>query len=413
MVNEFVLDDSKLLCASCVGKRKLRAWVLANGTEGRCEYNPAHKSKKVVTLQEFGDQADEYLRSNYQLGELRPYYSDNDKRYEEREGDSMMEILLNDLQCEETLCEDLEEYLPHTDASDIMDGGEGFYDFSDLYEKISVAQKRELLEQEEYWYEERYRFKWDNFCILAKHQKRYFGLKEELDQLFGDVKTYEAGVIKPIYDLEKGVSLYRSRLLDDDFKEANLRKNPLKELSCPTPNKTKPGRMNVEFIPALYASFNPETALAEMRPGIADQIAIGHFRLKTSVRIFDFTVFERALRNKQLTDVERQKCLTHSRYQFIRDLQDEISKPISMNARSLEYIPTQILAEYVQHYLNCDGMIYKSAMNRDLKADNRNIVLFGKYDIIINNLLEYMSYEIASVSNIKFEYQSIKDTDLF
>jgi hypothetical protein len=56
-------------------------------------------------------------------------------------------------------------------------------------------------------------------------------------------------------------------------------------------------------------------------------------------------------------------------------MQDEISKPISPFAMQREYIPTQIVAEYLREYFTCDAVIYKSSLHRDDKMDNRNIVI--------------------------------------
>jgi hypothetical protein len=49
--------------------------------------------------------------------------------------------------------------------------------------------------------------------------------------------------------------------------------------------------MNVEYIPVFYGAFSEETAVAEIRPGIGEEVAVGEFELRRELRVFDFTAF--------------------------------------------------------------------------------------------------------------------------
>jgi RES domain len=86
--------------------------------------------------------------------------------------------------------------------------------------------------------------------------------------------------------------------LDDDFNEGRLQKNPPAELSAPPKERARAGRMTVEYIPAFYGAFSEDTALAEMRPSIGDQVAVGEFVLQKTLKVFDFTVFSKATGDK-------------------------------------------------------------------------------------------------------------------
>src|SRR6202022_1310326 len=140
--------------------------------------------------------------------------------------------------------------------------------------------------------------------------------------LFGTPEEYDVGTIRPAYVLEIGQKIYRARLLDDGFTESHLNNNPAKELSAPPKEKARAGRMSVEYIPAFYGAFSEETAVAEIRPGIGDQVAVGELAVMKQVRVFDFTAFSRSRGEAW------KESYAHTRYDFITQLQDEISKPI-------------------------------------------------------------------------------------
>jgi hypothetical protein len=172
--------------------------------------------------------------------------------------------------------------------------------------------------------------------------------------------------------LPSGQKIFRARLLDDLLTEERLQTDPAHELGAPPTERTRAGRMNVEYIPAFYAAFSGDTAVAEIRPGIGEQVAIGEFTLRRELKTFDFTAFDR-------TDREHlEKAHTHTRYDFISQMEGEISKPILAFDRQREYIPTQIVAEYLREYFACDAVIYRSSMIKDRNRESRNIVLLNK-----------------------------------
>jgi hypothetical protein len=158
--------------------------------------------------------------------------------------------------------------------------------------------------------------------------------------------------------------------------------------------------MNVEYIPAFYGAFCEETAIAEIRPGIGDEVAVGEFVLARDLKVFDFTAFSRA------RGVAWKDLVTHTRYEFITQMQDEISKPISPLAMQREYIATQIVAEYLREYFACDAVIYKSSMHRDEKKDNRNIVILNRGEEFVGteseNLLSYSRHETKDILDVVY-----------
>jgi RES domain len=283
---------------------------------------------------------------------------------------------------------------------DIARGAEPFYDDSQNYEEIDAIEKREREEWEERWYENRFRYQWQDFCEKVQYGRRFFQLKEPLDALFGDPKEYERGTIPPLYTLPVGQKIYRARLIDDGLKVEKLRQNPADELGAPPKELTRAGRMNVEYIPAFYAAFSEETAVAEIRPGIGEQIAIGEFVLQHELKVFDFTAFARA-------DRERWgEAYAHTRYDFIDQMEGEISKPILPFDRQREYIPTQIVAEYIREYFGCDAVIYRSSMIKVRDKESRNIVFLNRGEAFTGTQsapLAFSRYTAKEIADITYE----------
>jgi len=226
---------------------------------------------------------------------------------------------------------------------------------------------------------------------------RFFGIKKKLDELFGTPREYGEGPVKPLYDLPAGQTLFRARVLGELTEDA-VNTEGAAVLGAPPVNRTQPGRMNVEFIPVFYASFSRETALAELRPSIGDSIAIGRFTTRLPLKVFDFTVFESRA-------ADRKRFVDHSRYDFVSQMQTEISKPVRPHERQREYIPTQIVSEYLQSFFGCDAVIYRSSMQRDQSVDSRNIVILHRENFVGTDdlsVLSYVDWSLKDVIDVKY-----------
>lgn len=227
---------------------------------------------------------------------------------------------------------------------------------------------------------------------------RFFGIKQKLDELFGDPAEYGEGPVKPLYDLGAAQTLYRARLMRDDLTEEVLNADGATRLGAPPAERTQGGRMNVEFIPVFFAAFSKATVVAELRPSIGDSIAIGTFKTRVSLKVFDFTVFDQRAE-------DHRHFVEHSRYDFITQLQTEISRPVRPHERQREYIATQIVAEYLKSFFGCDAIIYRSAMQRDEEQDDRNIVILNRAGFVGDadpNVLSYTGWSMEDVTDVRY-----------
>lgn len=399
-IYERMTDDRKL-CSRCIQEGPLRDWLESAGVEGDCDFDPEHTAVPCVSVDEFAEHADSWFQENYQPGgptsEIDPD-PESDRIYHGTEGQPYEEIFSEELGSSDKVLRAVLDALPDVSDHDISQGAEPFYTDAHNFESIEAARAREKADQDEYWFANRYAFEWEDFCAQVQFSSRFFGIKERLDGLFGQPEEYGEGPVKPLYELAAGQVLFRARLMDGDLTEEALQANGAALLGPPPTARTQAGRLNVEFIPVFYAAFARSTAVAELRPGIGDSIAIGRFRTRVPLKVFDFTVFDHRA-------ADRRHYYDHSRYDFITQMQDEISRPVRPHERQREYIATQIVAEYLKTHFGCDAVIYKSSMQRDDAEDNRNIVILHRETFVGTEdpgVISYVDWSLQDVIDVRY-----------
>ncbi len=379
----------------------MQDWIETTGVEGDCAFDDDHTSVPCVRVDEFAEEADRWFQANYQPGaETFEVDSDpdSDKIYHGTEGQPYEEIFAEEFGSSSEVLRAVLDALPDADHYEVAQGGERFYTDAHNFESIAAAHAREKADQDEYWFANRYAFGWKDFCEQVQFSARFFGIKERLDELFGKAEEYGEGPVRPLYELAADQRLFRARLIDGNLTEDALPADGATLLGPPPIERTQSGRMNVEFIPVFYAAFSGATAIAELRPGIGDSVAIGRFMTRVPLKVFDFTVFDQRA-------ADRTHFYDHSRYDFITQMQDEISRPVRPHERQREYIATQIVAEYLQSYFGCDAVIYKSSMQRDHAEDNRNIVILHRKTFVGTEdpaVLSYVDWSLREVTDVRY-----------
>ena len=397
-------EDQKL-CCECITAPDFMKIIESRGQTGKCDFDTFHEPGPVMTVEAFAEHVDVFFREHYQLGEDAPYFVDgSDNVQHGQAGSDLADILANELQADtDDVVQAIIEFLPDVSQRDVMQGAEPFYDDTANYESIEDVSKREIERSEEYWFENRFHYQWEEFCNLVQYESRYFKAKEALDGLFGKPETYLTGKINPIYTFKAGGIIFRARLLEHSLTKDKLRARPAMELGAPPRERTSAGRMNVEFIPAFYAAFSELTAVAEIRPSIEEQVAIGRFSLARDIRVFDFTAFS------EVTGENWKEVVSHTRYDFIDQMVDEISRPLIASERQRHYISTQIVAEYLKEYFDCDAVIYRSAAVGQSERAAKNIVLLPRGTEFVAGdtpLLGFEGYEIKTVTSIQYQLEA-------
>ena len=128
----------------------------------------------------------------------------------------------------------------------------------------------------------------------------------------------------------------------------------------PLPEKVSDGRVNPRGIACLYLASKEETAILEVRPLIGSYVSVAQFRVNRELQLVDcseaaFTLLDFFEPNLSAEDMEKV---------IWSDMNRAFSAPVERGDESLDYIPTQILAETFKS-LGYDGVGYKSGYDED------------------------------------------------
>ena len=184
--------------------------------------------------------------------------------------------------------------------------------------------------------------------------------------LLNDISTNPE---RTITGIEK---LYRSRGVHDLEK---INKSPdfygygVAESFIPPIKMTKDMRANYRYIPYLYCSDDPYLSVIEVRPRYGAYVSVATIAVKEEIRLLDFT-----MRNKI-------KTMKEVKQNLFSDLSELFSKPVAEDDDTLDYVPTQYIAEYAKN-LGYDGIAFKSSLDVDsgkafVSSRKTNIVVFN------------------------------------
>jgi RES domain-containing protein len=153
----------------------------------------------------------------------------------------------------------------------------------------------------------------------------------------------------------------------------------------PIPNWQGEGRANPRGIPCLYIATHRDTALAEVRPWIGATLSVAQLKTARDLKVIDCS---RNHEKGSLIKVFGNSELSSDDGLWIA-IDGAFAKPVSKEAESKEYIPTQIIAEVFKSS-GYDGIVYKSL----LSPDGFNLALFNLNDADVINCALYQANSI-------------------
>jgi len=202
-------------------------------------------------------------------------------------------------------------------------------------------------------------------------------------ELLNDIST------NPERNLSNGTILFRSRVINDD-KETNKESGffgfDSRNSFVPPSKVTKDLRANYRYIPYLYCSNHPYTAIIEVRPRLSAHVSLASIQVNSNIRLLDFTMQNIS---SKMSDAKKN---------LFYDLSYLYSKPIADDDDIIDYIPTQYIAEYVKN-LGYDGIAYKSSLTPELEGqDVEKYPELDRYNIVVFNYKK-----CAPIKSNKFE----------
>jgi hypothetical protein len=158
----------------------------------------------------------------------------------------------------------------------------------------------------------------------------------------------------------------------------------------PTVDFASEGRSNPKGIVYLYVAEDKDTAVSEVRPSLGEILSIGELNSNKELKIIDFSKHN----GKFFVINPSQNDINEAAW---RDMDKAFSIPVKNNDFNSDYVPTQIIAEFIKS-LGYDGIAYKSSL-----AQGKNITLFDLDSTTISNVnifkLKKINYEFDKELN--------------
>ena len=173
-------------------------------------------------------------------------------------------------------------------------------------------------------------------------------------QLLDELATNPEIILLP------GDKLYRCRNIrnaNDINKEPGFFGYNSKDSFVAPANLTKDMRANYKYIPYLYCANHPYIALVEVRPRLSSFVSVATIEVQERLALLDFT-----MRNIP-------KKMMETKQNLFSDLSYLFSKPVAFEDDTLDYIPTQYIAEYAKG-LGYDGIVFESSLTPELKGQD-------------------------------------------
>jgi hypothetical protein len=179
-----------------------------------------------------------------------------------------------------------------------------------------------------------------------------------------------------------GKCFYRARL------SHNKNGFDINNMGIPPKGKRSAGRINPEGIGVLYLSSDCITVLNEVRATTFDYVTIGKFQLKEDIAIVNLSGISTTSPFRYGGELE--KYIANRK--VLQEIALELAKPLRRSDSSLEYLPTQYIAEFIKS-LEYDGVEYAST----LRDGGFNLAVFD------GSLFECVETYTVEVKEISYE----------
>ena len=362
--------DTKHICHECIGEAFLAAEVKSQGLSGLCDQCGIVQG--AITLWDLADRIHEVLKEHFQL---TPPYPDEPYEYMmaneslwERRGDPVKDVIGDLAELEPDIVDQIVALLSGQNAYGAMRAGE-----EDPYGNEAMYEARDPDASS-------FRYTWDEFRQHVRSRSRFFS--EEADKMltfiFGDLNSHVANdgtpVVREIKHDDKYIAIWRGRRAQSEQDIERILKAPAREMGAPLSSSAKAGRMNAEGISVFYGATDQGTCVSEVRATVGGRVVLARFELLRPIKLLDLDALANVYAHGGCFDPEFVQ--REGRAEFFRQLVSEISRPVMPQDEALEYISTQVVAEYLAHRVNprIDGIIFGSSQTG---GDGRNLVLFN------------------------------------
>jgi hypothetical protein len=359
----------------------------------KCDFHP---TRKAVPLEAVGRIIDPALRANYSIGEWM---------YDHQEGDDLYTLINETTGADEDgVIQGLISWLIDNDDYWPPDGEEPFYGEDQSYVAVNP----------DGWH---HSMLWRRFRDEILHRQRFFNevAKKFLSEIFDGIQHQADISNRPAFyrfDPTDGPEFFRARIIVGDAEYKTIADSPAAQMGPPPSHLRRAGRMNAAGIAVFYGALELDTAIAELRPAVGSLVCAAKFKLSRPIHVLDLTRFSR--QGKRLDIFAKNQILRTEQWSFMQSFANEISKPILPSDEHLEYVPAQVVAEYLtQQSLRWhgseivpDGIIFHSAQ----RLGGNNIAVMGPAATVLAD--QHKSSEVDKqfqddpLGSVLFEFQS-------
>ena len=197
------------------------------------------------------------------------------------------------------------------------------------------------------------KYSWDVFKKYLRNENRFHSKYIKLDILENVLKETETII-------PNGTKLYRARVSDKKGYSKN-------EMWAPPDDLASPGRANSKGQSCLYLCSVKKTTVKEIRAHAFDYVTIATFKLKRSVKVLDLS----SIVHSSPFYTENDKVAYLVNENTLRQIQNDLARPMSRLDSDLDYLPTQYISDFAK-FLGYDGVKYFSTFDKT----SYNVALF-------------------------------------
>jgi RES domain len=152
---------------------------------------------------------------------------------------------------------------------------------------------------------------------------------------------------------------------------------PAVELGPPRGRLAKAGRMNASGVSVFYGALDEVTCIAEIRPPVGSRVVTGRFEVIRPLRLLDLDALTGIYEPGSYFDTRYGQ--NAARFSFLRSLGEILSRPVLPGDEEFDYLPTQVIAEYLASRRKLDGIVFHSAQTGH---EGQNVVLFHEASVV-------------------------------
>ena len=343
------VDGDLVVCAKCFEDYAIRDFIRDRAIERKCSYC-GRRSKKPIAVP-----MNDVLEL---IGEGLGYeYADPAEQNPWDEG---------------------EYVFPTMDSRELFDEIGPIAQNDDVHEEIVGAFGGKTWNEKDLfglWEGDVLRYGWKDFVKAVKYKTRYVFLRARRKKGIVDRDAVPpAEMLGRIGKVINEVGLVREMKAGTPWHRVRVH-DPAKAFTSAADLGTAPrsaallsNRMSPAGIPMFYGAGDEATAIAETytpEPGEPAVATVGTFETARDMWVVDLSSLPPF---PSLFDEERRHL--RSGISFLRDFVGDLARPIEKDGREhIEYVPTQVVTEYLRHIFKADGgyrvkgVIYQSSRN--------------------------------------------------